>query len=189
MGRGGPARAVELRRARLGAAVALAALVGCGGGSGDDGADLGMEAAIGREFVQQRGCPTCHQPSGAAAGTLSGQTTPLPGTTAYPANLTPDVATGLGGWADIEIVRAMRFGITQQQLPLCPPMPRFDGSDPAQPAMTDVEASAIVAYLRSLPPVAHRVPASMCPPLKPPPPVDMAVPPPPPDDMTMAAHD
>lgn len=180
---------MELTASRLAAILIVASGIGCGDGNGDGGADLGMQAAIGREFVQQRGCPTCHQSRNAADGTLSGQTTPQPGTMAYPRNLTPDVATGLGAWADIEIVRAMRYGINHQQLPLCPPMPHFDGSDPAQPAMTDVEADAIVAYLRSLPAVARPVPASMCPPLKPPPPVDMAVPPAPPDDMTMADHD
>jgi hypothetical protein len=66
-------------------------------------------------------------------------------------------------------------------------MPHFDGTDPNQPAMTDVEATAIVAYLRVLAPVTHAVPESMCPPLKPPPAADMAVPPPPPDDL--ADHD
>jgi hypothetical protein len=47
-------------------------------------------------------------------------------------------------------------------------MPRFDGSDPAQPAMTDVEANAIVAYLRALPAVKRAIPESQCPPIKPP---------------------
>jgi len=41
--------------------------------------------------------------------------------------------------------------------------------------MTDLEANAIVAYLRSLAPVArHDIPASYCPPLKSPP-HDMAM--------------
>ncbi|MCA1663902.1 MAG: hypothetical protein LC659_06500, partial [Myxococcales bacterium] len=71
--------------------------------------------------------------------------------------------------------------------PLCPTMPRFDGSDPKQPAMTDVEATAIVAYLRALAPVTHAVAASMCPPLKPPAAADMAAPPSPPVDLAM--HD
>jgi hypothetical protein len=56
-------------------------------------------------------------------------------------------------------------------------MPHF-GVDPSQPFMTDLEAGAIVAYLRSLLPVTRTdggIPASKCPPLKPPPPVDMAV--------------
>lgn len=173
---------MELRTAALLAALALA---GCDSGSDAAAPDLGLQATIGLELVQQRGCPTCHAPNG--SDVLSGRDTPMPSSRAFPANLTSDSATGLGGWADIEIVRAMRYGIDNEQSPLCPPMPHFDGTDPTQPMMTDVEADAIVAYLRTLAPVAHVVPASMCPPLKPPPPVDLAAPPPPPLDM--AAHD
>ena len=54
-------------------------------------------------------------------------------------------------------------------------MPHFDGTDATQPFMTDVEADAIIAYLRSLAPVTRTIPGSMCPPLKPAPPVDMGV--------------
>jgi len=176
---------VELKRVQLLVAVALALVAGCDSGSDDAGADLGLQATIGLEFVQQRGCATCH----AAAGSdvLSGSDTPVQGSMAYAGNLTPDTTTGLGAWADIEIVRAMRFGTDNAESPLCPTMPHFDGTDPTQPAMTDVEATAIVAYLRALAPVVHEVPESMCPPIKPPPAADMAVPPPGPDDM--ADHD
>ena len=58
---------------------------------------------------------------------------------------------------------------TPQNAELCPTMPRFD-------AIGDVEADAIVAYLRSLPAVTHAVAPSMCPPVKPPPGPDMAMP-------------
>lgn len=181
---------MELNRTKIvvaAFAAALATLAGCDPSGDDSGPDLGMQATIGLEFVQQRGCATCHAPQG--SNVLSGRDTPAAiGTMAYAANLTSDTATGLGGWADIEIVRAMRYGVDNGQSPLCPPMPHFDGTDPAQPAMTDVEAAAIVAYLRTLAPVAHQVPASMCPPLKPPPPADMAVAPSA-DDMAQAAHD
>lgn len=118
--------------------------------------------ADGKQFVKQRGCPDCHQSPNPADGVLSGQTTPQKNTMAYGANLTPDVMTGLGAWADIEIVRAMRYGIDNQQMPLCPPMPRFDGTDPTQAAMTDLEAYDIVAYLRSLPAVSRVIPDSVC---------------------------
>ena len=89
---------------------------------------------------------------------------------AYPANLTPDRTTGIGGWADEQIIRAFRYGIDHDGNELCPTMPRF-------PDIGDVEASAIVAYLRSLPSVTHVVSPSMCPPLKPLPSPDMAMPP------------
>ena len=163
--------------ARLSPILLALSLSACGSNSSDGpGLDLGTEATIGWEFVQQRGCPTCHQPSGAGDGIMSGQLTAFPGTHVFAPNLTPDRTTGLGGWADIEIVRAMRYGFDNNEMPLCPPMPHFDGSDPARPFMTDVEAAAIVAYLRALPPVVRSIPPSMCPPLKPQPPVDMAAP-------------
>jgi hypothetical protein len=154
---------------------ACAVLAGCGQERYDlDGGDL---VTVGRRFVDQRGCPRCHQSQRGADGILSGQSTPQPGTMAYGGNLTPDPGTGIGDWADLEIVRAMRFGIDNQDQPLCAPMPRFDGTDPAQSSMTDLEAGAIVAYLRSLAPVARAdIPASTCPPVKPPPPIDMAMP-------------
>jgi hypothetical protein len=156
-------------------AVAAFAVVGCGGESSYD-LDGGDRVTVGKRFVDQRGCATCHQSPNAADGVLSGQSTPLPGTMAWGSNLTPDHATGIGDWADIEIVRAMRYGFDNMDQPLCPSMTRYDGTDPAQPFMTDLEAGAVVAYLRSLPPVARAIPASMCPPLKPPPPIDMAMP-------------
>jgi hypothetical protein len=172
------------------AAVLSMLAFGCDPNSDDAGADLGLQATIGLEFAVERGCPTCHGADNAAAAksAMAGSSTPLAGTSAYASNLTPDTATGIGGWADIEIVRAMRFGVDNEQQPLCPPMPHFDGSDPSQPFMSDVEAAAIVAWLRALPPVVHQVPESMCPPIKPRPPVDMAAPPPAPDDMVVA-HD
>ena len=156
--------------------IALLALAGC---SDDDlDADGGVNPAAGKAFADRRQCPMCHQ---ADDGTLSGQTKALPGTMAFGSNLTPDRDTGLGGWADEEIVRAMRFGFDNQNQPLCPPMTHL--KDPKDPTsitgfddMGDVEALAIVSYLRSLEPVSRQIPDSMCPPLKPTPPVDMAVP-------------
>ena len=128
--------------------------------------DAGPEAAIGADFVQKRGCPTCHQ-QGGGFGALAGNDVAVAGTSAYPANLTPDRTTGLGGWADEQIIRAFRYGVDHDGHELCPTMPRFD-------AIGDVEADAIVAYLRSLPSVTRTIPPSMCPPIKPPPGPDMA---------------
>lgn len=129
-----------------------------------DGGDL---VVVGATFVQQRGCPMCHY----GAGTLGGAAAPVPGTMAFAGNLTPDRATGLGGWADVQIVRALRYGVDNREAELCPSMPRY-------PQIGDVEANAIVAYLRALPPVTRAIPPSMCPPVKPTPTPDMAMPPP-----------
>ncbi|HWE29696.1 MAG TPA: cytochrome c [Polyangia bacterium] len=143
----------------------LAAFVigGCSSSSTSN-SDAGPIAAIGAQFVQQRNCAMCH-----GARTFAGSDVAVVGTLAYPANLTPDRTTGIGGWADEQIIRAFRYGLDSNDAPLCPTMPRFD-------SIGDVEADAIVAYLRSLPPVTHAVPPSMCPPVKPPPGPDMAMP-------------
>jgi mono/diheme cytochrome c family protein len=146
----------------------LAAIVlgGCSSSQSTNG-DAGTEAAIGQQFVVKRGCPMCHQSD--QGGTMAGSLGPIAGTFAYPANLTPDVVTGIGGWADEEITRAFRFGVDDENVELCPTMPRFD-------TIGDVEARAIVAYLRSLPPVMRVIPESLCPPIKPTPGADMAMP-------------
>jgi mono/diheme cytochrome c family protein len=173
---------------RFSALAIFVVLAGCDSDSNSGASDLGLQEQIGLEFVQKRGCMTCHGDAKSSNGAMAGSSEPVTGTTAYAPNLTPDTATGIGGWADIEIVRAMRYGIDEEQDQLCPTMPHYDGSDPMYPFMTDVEADAIVAYLRSLKPVNNEVPESMCPPIKPRPPVDMAAPPAT-DDMNPVDHD
>ncbi|MGZ3426929.1 MAG: c-type cytochrome [Polyangia bacterium] len=148
--------------------VAAAALLGCSSPQATNG-DAGALASIGADFVQKRGCPKCHQSTDSHT-TLAGSLAAVAGTLAYPANLTPDRTTGIGGWADLQIIRAFRFGVDASGSELCPTMPRFDH-------IGDVEASAIVAYLRSLPAVTQPIPMSMCPPVKPTPGADLAMPP------------
>lgn len=157
---------------------ALAAGVVACGSAGDDVVDMLPADPLlrGKFYVTARGCPTCHQSMDAADGTLSGTTSPRMGTMAYPANLTPDPDTGIGSWTDDVLVRAMRTGVDDQGDPLCPPMPHFDGTGGDGRAMNDDEATSIVAYLRSLPPVHHEIPGSSCPPLKTPQADDLAVP-------------
>ena len=147
----------------------VAALVaaGCSSSGTSVNGDAGALAEIGAHYVEQRGCPMCHQAKGMS--TLSGNALAVEGTFAYPGNLTPDRTTGIGGWADSQIIRAIRYGFDDENAELCPTMPRFDG-------MGDVEAQAIVAYLRSLPAIEHEVPESYCPPVKPEPGPDMAMP-------------
>lgn len=163
--------------------VAVAGVGGCDDPPSDGDGVVDMLPADpvqrGRFHVDARGCPSCHQSMEAGAGTLSGSSTPRMGTLAYPANLTPDVDTGIGSWSDADIMRAMRTGVDDEDAPLCPPMPHFDGSGGDGRPMNDDEATSIVAYLRSLPPVHHAVPESSCPPLKSPPadaPPDLSIP-------------
>ncbi len=72
----------------------------------------------------------------------------------YAANLTPDPATGLGGWTEDLFIKTMRtgkhFGTGRQILP---PMPWTNYAQ-----MSDDELKAVFAYLRSIPPIKNLVP-------------------------------
>lgn len=63
-------------------------------------------------------------------------------------NITPDVETGIGGWTDGELVRAIREGVSRDGDALFPIMPWF-----MYTGMSDADASAVIAYLRAQPPV------------------------------------
>ncbi len=76
----------------------------------------------------------------------------FPGTLAA-ANLTSDPDTGLGKWTDGEILRAMREGVNRDGDALFPIMPYGHLRN-----MSDDDAKAIVAYLRTLPPVRYEKP-------------------------------
>jgi mono/diheme cytochrome c family protein len=71
----------------------------------------------------------------------------------YSRNLTPDSATGLGAWTDGEIVQAIREGIRRDRHVLFPLMP-IDWLK----GLSDQDVLAVVAYIRSLPPVRNPVP-------------------------------
>jgi cytochrome c553 len=61
-------------------------------------------------------------------------------------NITPDVETGVGGWSDDELMRAIRDGVARDGHFMLPLMP-FG----AYQHMSDEDARSIVAYLRSVP--------------------------------------
>ena len=69
-------------------------------------------------------------------------------------NITQDPTDGLGKWTDGEIIRAMREGIDRNGDALFPMMPYQHLS-----VMSDDDAKAVVAYLRTLKPLPNRVPA------------------------------
>jgi mono/diheme cytochrome c family protein len=66
-------------------------------------------------------------------------------------NLTPDKTTGIGNFTDGELVRAMREGIARDGHPLFPMMPYPTYGR----LLSDEDALAIVAYLRTLPPIQN----------------------------------
>jgi len=71
----------------------------------------------------------------------------------YGPNLTPDDETGLGRWSERDIVAAIRTGRRPDGRMLAPMMPWA-----ALAKLTDSDAEAIAAYLKSLPPVSNKVP-------------------------------
>lgn len=103
-------------------------------------------------------------------------------------NLTSDKATGLGSWTDGEIVRAMREGVSRDGRVLFPMMPYRTFAT----HISDEDALAIVAYLRTLPPIANDIgPTSVDFPVSmfirtAPAPLDKPVPAPPPSTDTLA---
>jgi mono/diheme cytochrome c family protein len=68
-------------------------------------------------------------------------------------NLTPDKETGLGAWTDGEILRAVREGVSRDGRPLFPQMPYGTFRE----TMSDDDALAVVAYLRTLAPIKNDV--------------------------------
>jgi cytochrome c553 len=65
-------------------------------------------------------------------------------------NITPDPETGIGRWTEAEIVVALRDGKRPDGSLVGPPMPI-----PVYRQMSDQDAAAIAAYLRSLKPVKN----------------------------------
>jgi mono/diheme cytochrome c family protein len=75
--------------------------------------------------------------------------------TAYAPNITPDMETGIGAWTDEEIERAIRSGISRDGRQLGPPMAFYP---PFYPNISSEDMDAIIAYLRSAPPIRNEVP-------------------------------
>jgi mono/diheme cytochrome c family protein len=67
-------------------------------------------------------------------------------------NITQDKETGIGSWTDDQILRAVRDGVSRDGRLLMPPMPFASWK-----AMSDDDARAIVAYLRTVPAVRNAV--------------------------------
>jgi mono/diheme cytochrome c family protein len=80
----------------------------------------------------------------------------------YPPNLTPDRETGLGAWSAAEIMAAVRNGVRPDGRALAPVMPYHTYAH-----LTDADAEALVAYLKSLKPIRNKAPAMAGPAEKP----------------------
>jgi len=125
----------------------------------------GAKTERGHYLVSVIGCNDCHTPGtmyGAPDMTrfLSGSELGWTGPwgVVYAANLTSDKDTGLGNWTEAQIVTAIRTGNRPDGRQLAPIMPWMNLS-----RLTDADAQAIAAYLKSLPPTVHKVPAPVAP--------------------------
>jgi mono/diheme cytochrome c family protein len=118
------------------------------------------EVARGKYLVTQGLCTDCHTPgfflgkpdaSRYLGGSDVGFEVPGLGTF-YGRNLTPDRETGIGAWTREEIVTAIQTGARPDGRILAPIMPWRAFAN-----LTRQDAMAIAAYLKSLPPVKHKV--------------------------------
>ncbi len=120
----------------------------------------GAAGSRGQYLAQIMDCGGCHTP-----GVFLGKPDParylggseigfkLPGLGVfYPPNLTSD-ETGLADWSEEDIIRAVRTGVRPDGRELAPAMPWH-----AYAALSDEDAAALAAYLKSLPPVQNQVP-------------------------------
>jgi mono/diheme cytochrome c family protein len=110
-------------------------------------------------------CGNCHTPKDAEglpiklrdlSGGLSFETPNFSGTAS---NITPDIETGIGGWTDEAIKKAITEGVRPANarlpgVPLSDLMPSH-----FYKALLPSDAEAIVAYLRTVPPVRNEIPS------------------------------
>ena len=129
-----------------------------------------VEVARGKYLVEFGGCIDCHTPgyffgkpdmARALAGSEVGFEIPGLGVF-YGPNLTSDKETGLGGWSTQQIVAALQTGKRPDGRELAPIMPWR-----AFAKLTQRDANAIAAYLKSLAPVHNKVPGPFGPSEKP----------------------
>jgi mono/diheme cytochrome c family protein len=128
------------------------------------------EIKRGQYLVSLGGCNDCHTPgyflgkpdtARFLGGSDVGFEIPNLGTF-YGPNLTPDRETGLGKWSAAEIVKAIKKGERPDGRILAPVMPWHAFAN-----LTDADARAITAFLKSLPPVSNKVPGPFGPGEKP----------------------
>ncbi len=110
--------------------------------------------ARGRYLTQIADCEPCHTvPDGRPFA--GGRAFKTQFGTLYSPNITPDVATGIGGWTDEQFLEAMHQGVRPDGSRLYPAFPYA-----AYTFLTDTDVLAIKQYLATLPAVAQSPPAN-----------------------------
>ena len=149
----------DVKAAALAAAVCAFAAPAFAADTQSAGGDAG-QIARGKYLVSISGCSDCHTPGGMMGasdlkrylgGSDVGFSIPTQGVFVGN-NLTPDPETGLGKWTADQIVAAIRKGKRPDGSELSGVMPSASFAN-----LTDDDAYAIVAFLKSLPPVNNRI--------------------------------
>ena len=105
-------------------------------------------------------CDNCHTPRDKSGLVMDkrfsggAQTWNTPAYVVKGSNITPDRETGIGAWSDAEIKRSLTDGTHRSGTPISPQMPF-----PFYKILTPRDLDAIVAFLRSVAPVANAVQA------------------------------
>jgi mono/diheme cytochrome c family protein len=139
-----------MRGAILSAGLAACLLVAAGVADAQVAPPSAAEVTRGRYMFGATGGCGCHTvPKGQA--NAGGRKYEGAFGTVYSTNITPDRQTGLGGWTDEQIITAIRLGRRPNGERLVPvhPFTVFNG-------MAEEDLRAIVAFLRTTPPVSRQ---------------------------------
>ncbi|MEQ9350340.1 MAG: cytochrome c [Alphaproteobacteria bacterium] len=120
----------------------------------DDATIAAGDKARGAYVAAAAGCASCHTDARADLPALSGGAAlRSPFGDFYPPNITPDRATGIGGWRGADFVRAMTDGLSPAGAHYYPAFPYTHYA-----AMSDSDLADLWAWLRDVPPVTRRTP-------------------------------
>jgi len=123
--------------------------------------DTSDKIELGRYLAHNLDCFSCHSADfktnnflmpEKSAGYFGGgnKTLNKKGQLILSANLTPHPEHGIGSWTEKQFIEALRYGRKSGELGLRYPMLSY-------PQLTDEEAGAIFAYLKTIPPIDHKI--------------------------------
>lgn len=111
------------------------------------------EPARGEYVLRMAGCVTCHTKGDDGPFLAGGRAIESPYGTFYSSNITPDPATGIGGWSAGDFIVALTRGISPRGHPYYPAFPYTSYTRMTQQDLLDLKA-----YLDTVPPVRAEVP-------------------------------
>lgn len=123
--------------------------------------DTTDQVKLGRYLVYNLECYTCHSADFTkvnmmepekSAGFMGGGNKPLDasGNPVLTSNISPDKETGIGSWTKERFVKAVKYGLMENEPALREPMMPYT-------QLTDYEAEAIFAYIQTIEPLKNEV--------------------------------